>query len=95
MDRHWTNHGNPKEHPFIPHDEDWTDNGKGGKTIDSKNARPSPKDAQKPTEATSSDDEILLPEAENGIKVVLGLIFALGIFVLSGGAVSAPVGAFA
>ena len=95
MDRHWTNHGNPKEHPFIPHDEDWTDNGKGGKTIDSKNARPSPKDAQKPTEATSSDDEILLPEAENGIKVVLGLIFALGMFVLSGGAVSAPVGAFA
>ena len=48
MDRHWTNHGNPKEHPFIPHDEDWTDNGKGGKTIDSKNARPSPKMPQSP-----------------------------------------------
>ena len=97
MDRHWTDHGNSKEHPFVPHDEDWKDNGKGGKTLDPKSSRPSPAGAKKPTKATPPDNKISLgvSSAGDGIKVVLGLLFSLGIFVLSGGTATYPAGAFA
>ncbi len=91
MDRHWTDHGNRKEHPFVPHDEDWKDNGKGGKTLDPKSSRPSPKDAQKPSEETG-DHKFSLKGSDTVRDILQGLVFVVGvgIFILSSGSVKLP-----
>ena len=91
MDRHWTDHQNPKTHPWVPHDEDWKDNGKGGKTIDPKSMRPSPSDAKKPTE-TTDDITIEFSIRASDVQTALVYLLVLGVFVLSGG--MTPVASF-
>ncbi len=79
-DRHWTDHGNSKEHPWVPHDENWKNNGKGGKTLDRNSARPSPSDAKKPTKSTDSNEISINMsiEASDVGKAVL-FLFAVGV----------------
>ena len=94
MDRHWSDHGNAKRHPFVPHDEDWKDDGKGGKTLDSKSSRPSPEGVKKPTKETPII-KFSTGGTPNGVRTALSILLALGVLVLSGGAVNVPTGAFA
>ena len=89
MDRHWSDHSNPKDHPWVPHDEDWKDDGKGGKTLDRKSARPSPPDAQKPTKPTDSNKISINVKPRDAGKVVI-FVFLVGAYILSGGMTPAP-----
>lgn len=40
--RHYTNHGNSKEHPLVPHDHEWYDDDDGNNTENSKWEPPNP-----------------------------------------------------
>ena len=89
MDRHWSDHGNPKDHPWVPHDEDWKDDGKGGKTLDRKSARPSPPGAQKPTKPTDSNKISINVKPRDAGKVVI-FVFLVGAYIFSGGMTPVP-----
>ena len=89
MDRHWSDHSNPKDHPWVPHDEDWKDDGKGGKTLDRKSARPSPPDAQKPTKPTDSNKISINVKPRDAGKVVI-FVFLVGAYIFSGGMTPVP-----
>ena len=93
MDRHWTDHGNPKEHPYVPHDEDWKDNGKGGKTLDKKSSRPSPPDAKMPTEETDSSKisvSIRVPVKASDVGKAIGYALTICAFIFSLGRSPVP-----
>lgn len=79
-DRHWSDHGNTRKHPWVPHDEDWKDNGKGGRKLDNSSMRPSPEGVNPPTEEREDDEE----PPRDSIKV--SDIGALAIYLLGLGA---------
>ena len=84
--RHHTNHGNSKEHPYVPHDHEWYDDDEGNNTQDPKGQPPNPG-----FQAPGSNND-------NSTKVVAGVVgtVAIGYVVYVGAkwfiaAIAAPV----
>ena len=57
-DRHYTNHGNPKNHPIVPHDQYWEKGPNGNWKLN-------------PKEYLPNDDDIPFPDTETVSKVVI------------------------
>ena len=79
----------PQIAPTPSRPEDWKDNGKGGKTLDSKSTRPSPKNAQKPTKSTDGNGISIDVKAGNIGKTII-FVFLAGAYLLSGGILPTP-----